>query len=61
MVVAFRLASGSCHVRFLCSNLFIYGIYYYTRHPVFGLLNVYLFYGFFTGFILFGYSLFIVL
>jgi len=31
MVVAFRLGSGSCLVCFLCSNLFIRGIDYYTR------------------------------
>ena len=41
MVVAFGLGSGSCLVRFLCSNLFISGIDYYTRREVFGLLRVY--------------------
>jgi len=60
MVVAFRLGSGSCLVRFLCSNLFISGIYYYTRCKVFGLLKVYFIYGFCTGFIFIGFSLFIV-
>jgi len=46
MVVAFGLGSGSCLVRFLCSNLFISGIDYYTRREVFGLLKVFLFIGF---------------
>ena len=61
MVVAFGLGSGSCLVRFLCSNLFISGIDYYTRREVFGLLKVYFIYRFvlvlfywfyFIGFIL---------
>jgi hypothetical protein len=61
MVVVFRLGSGSCLVRFLCANLFISGIYYYTRREVFGSLKVYFIYGFCTGFIFIGFSLFIVL
>jgi len=61
MVVAFRLGSGSCLVRFLCHNQFISGIYYYTRREVFGSLKVYFIYGFCTGFIFIGFSLFIVL
>ena len=61
MVVAFGLGSGSCLVRFLCSNLFISGIDYYTRREVFGSLKVYFIYGFCTGFIFIGFSLFIVL
>ena len=48
-------------VRFLCFNLFISGIYYYTRREVFGLLKVYFIYEFCTGFIFIGFSLFIVL
>jgi hypothetical protein len=46
MVVAFGLGSGSCLVRFVCSNLFISGIDYYTRREVFGLLKVYFIYRF---------------
>jgi len=61
MVVAFGLGSGSCLVRFLCSNLFISGIDYYTRREVFGSLKVYSIYGFFCCFIVIGVSLFIVL
>ena len=53
----FRLGSSSCLVRFLCSNLFISGIYYYTCHEVFGLLKVNFNYG--LNFI--GFNLFIVL
>jgi len=53
MVVAFGLWSGSCLVRFLCSNLFISGIDYYTCHEVFESLRVYFLYGFCIGFILF--------
>jgi len=41
MVVAFGLGSGSCLVCFLCSNLFISGIEYYTHREVFGSLRVY--------------------
>jgi len=41
MVDALVLGLGSCHVRFLCSNLFISGIDYYTRREVFGSLRVY--------------------
>jgi len=36
MVVAIRSGSGSGLVGFLCSNLFISGIDYYTLHEVFG-------------------------
>jgi hypothetical protein len=61
MVVAFRLGSGSCLVRFHCSNLFISGIECYTRREVFGSLKVYFIYGFCTGFIGIGFNLFIVL
>jgi hypothetical protein len=52
MVVAFRLGSGSCLVRFLCSNLFISGIAYYMSREVFGSLKVYFIYRFCIGFIL---------
>jgi len=61
MIVAFGLGSGSCLVRFLCSNLFISSIDYYTHPEVFGSLKVYFIYGFCTGFIFIGFSLFIVL
>jgi len=61
MVIEFMLRSGSCLVRFLCSNLFISGIYYYTCREGFGSLKVYFIYGFCTGFIFIGFSLFIVL
>jgi len=61
MIDAFTLGSGSCLVRFLCSNLFISGIYYYTRREVFGSLKVYFIYGLCTGFIFIGFNLFIVL
>jgi len=52
MVVAFRLGLGSCLVRFLCSNVFISDIDYYTHHEVFGSLKVYFIYRFCIGFIL---------
>jgi len=52
MVVAFGLGSGSCLVRFLCSDLFLSGIDYYTRREVFGSLKVYFIYRFYIGFIL---------
>jgi len=61
MVVGIGLGSGSCLVRFLCSNLFISGIDYYTHRNIFGSLNVYFIYGFCAGFIFIGCSLFIVL
>ena len=48
-------------VRFPCSILFIPGIYYYTHRKDFGSLKVYFIYGFCTGFIFIGFSLFIVL
>jgi len=47
-VVAFRLVSGSCLVHFICSNLFISGIYYYTRREVIGSLKVYFIYRLFV-------------
>jgi hypothetical protein len=56
MAVAFRLGWGSCIVRFLCTDLFISGIYYYTSHEGFGSLKVYLIYGFCTGFIFIGFT-----
>jgi hypothetical protein len=52
MVVTFGLGSGSCLVHFLCYNLFIPGIEYYTRRKVFGSLNVYFIYRLCIGFIL---------
>jgi hypothetical protein len=61
MVVAFRLRSGSCLVRFRCANRCISGIYYYSRREVSGSLKVYFIYGFSAGFIFIGFSLFIVL
>jgi hypothetical protein len=60
MVLVFRSGSGSCLVRFLCANLFISGIYYYTGREDIGSLKVYFIYGFCTGFIFIGFSLFIV-
>jgi hypothetical protein len=53
MVVVFSLVSGSGHVWFLCYNLFISGIDYYTHSEVFGLVRIYFIYGFRIGFILF--------
>jgi len=53
MIVVFRFWSGSCPVRFLCSNLFLSGIQYCTCHQVFGSLRVYFIYWFCIGFILF--------
>jgi len=61
MVVAFRLGSGSCCVPFLFTNVFVSGIYDYTHWEVFGLLKAYFIYGFCTGFIFVGFSLFIEL
>jgi hypothetical protein len=52
MVVAFGLGLGSCLVRFVCANLFISAIDYYTRREVFGSLKVYFIYRFCIGFIL---------
>jgi hypothetical protein len=52
MGVAFRLGSGFCAVRFLCSNLFISGIDHYTRRDVFGSLKVHFICRFCIGFIL---------
>jgi hypothetical protein len=46
MVVAFGLGSGSCIIRFLCSNPVISGIDYYTHREVFGSLKVSFSYGF---------------
>ena len=64
-----RLVKGlGCRlVRFLCSNLFIWGIFYYTHREVFGSLRVYLIYEFCIGLILFivlwyiAYAVFITL
>jgi len=53
MVGAFRLGWGSRLVRFLCSNLYISGIDYYTRREVFESLRAYNLYGFCCGFIWF--------
>jgi hypothetical protein len=61
MVVAFRFWSASCLVCFLCSNCLIFGIYYYTNREVWGSLKFYFIYGFCTGFMIIGFSLFIVL
>jgi hypothetical protein len=61
MVLAFGLGWGSCLDRFLCSNLCISGIDYYTRREHFGSLKVYFIYGFYTAFIFIGFSKFIVL
>ena len=52
MVVAFQLGTGSCLVGFLCSNLCISGIDYYTHREVFGSLRVYFIYEFCIGCIL---------
>jgi hypothetical protein len=52
MIVLLRLGSGYCLVCFLCSNLLMSSIDYYTRREVFGLLRVYFIYGFCIGFIL---------
>jgi hypothetical protein len=61
MVVVFGLGLGCCLVCLLCSNLFISGIEYCTRHEVFGSLKVYSIYGFCTSFICIDISLFIEL
>jgi hypothetical protein len=58
MVVAFGLWSGSGLIPFICSNLFISGIDYYTRREVSfiaqGLFYLYVLYWvYFIGFILF--------
>jgi len=53
MVISIGLGSGSCLVRFLCSNLVLSAVDYYTRREVFELLRVYFLYGFCIGFILF--------
>jgi hypothetical protein len=52
MVVALGLGSGSSLVLFLCSNLFISRINYYTRCKVSGLLRVIFISGCCIGFIL---------
>jgi hypothetical protein len=46
MAVAFVLESGSCLLCFLCWNIFISGIDYYTCCEVFGSLRVYYILGF---------------
>jgi hypothetical protein len=61
MVIVFGFWSGSCLVHFLCSNLSISGIDYYTHREVFGSLKVYFIYGFGTGFIFMEFCLFILL
>ena len=61
MVVVFWLGSCSCLVCFLCSNIFISGIYYDTRREVFVSLKIYFIYWFCTGFNFLGLILFIVL
>jgi len=53
MVVAFRLALGSCLVCVLCPNLIILGSDYCMCCKVFGLLMVYFIFGVCIGFILF--------
>ena len=53
MVVAFGLGSGCCLVCFLCPNLNISGIDYYTHREVFGSLTVYFVYWISIRFILF--------
>jgi hypothetical protein len=45
----------------LYCNLFFSSIYYYTCREVFGSVKVYFIYGFCTGWIFIGFSLFIVL
>jgi len=55
MVVGFGLGLSSCLVCFLCSNLFISGIDYYTCRAVFGLLKIYFIYRFCIGFIYWFY------
>jgi len=51
MVVAFGLRSGSCLVCFLCPDLSMSGIDYYTHREVFGLLKLYFIHGFCIGFV----------
>jgi hypothetical protein len=51
MVVMFGFGSGSFLVWFLCSNLFMSGIDYYTCRKVFLLLRVCFIYGFCISFI----------
>jgi len=50
MVLAFGLASDSVPFCFLCSDLFIAGIYHYTHRNVFGSVKVYFICGFCIGF-----------
>jgi hypothetical protein len=61
MVVVFMLGSSSCLLHFLYSNVFILGIFYYTRRKVFGSLKVYFIYGCCTGFRFIDFTVFIVL
>jgi hypothetical protein len=61
IVVVFRFGLGSYLACFLCSNVFISGIDYYTRYEVFGSFMVHCIYGLCTGFIFIGFSSFIVL
>jgi hypothetical protein len=51
MAGSIGLGSGSCLVRFFCSNQVISGIDYYTRRKVFGLLKVYFIFRFYIGYI----------
>ena len=53
MVVVYRLGLDSCIVWFLCSNLLISDIEYYTRREVFESLRVYFVNGFCIGLIVF--------
>jgi hypothetical protein len=53
MVVSYVVGSGSCHIHFHRSNLFVSGIEYYTHHEVFGSLRVYFIYRFCIGFTVF--------
>jgi len=53
MVVGFGCGLGFCLVHFLCSNLCISGIDYYTHREGFQWLRVSFIYGFCIGFILF--------
>jgi hypothetical protein len=56
MVVTFMLGSGSCLVRFLCSDIFIAGIDCYICREVFGSLKVDFVYGFCIRLTFIGFS-----
>jgi len=49
MVVEFRFGFGSCLVHFVCSNVCISGIYYYTRREVSESHRVHFVYGLCIG------------